>query len=241
MTGEGITVRNQGAKALAISGAMKLCGSTIIGITGFSGSGKDTVAALLAMRGFTRYAFADELREEVRNVISLLLYGAEHGAGGHEDAYLEVYGKEIVEAIYAYELLPEMVYAKPAPPLMRQLLQRHGTEFRRTQDPNYWVSKLMEKIDNSDAALMALYGGANSDFVSISDVRFANEADAIRERGGKIWRVTRPNAHAPDGILHHISESGQSEIVADETLVNDGTVYDLALKVRGLSSREVPF
>jgi hypothetical protein len=203
----------------------------IIGLTGVAGSGKDTVAALLAMRGFTRYAFADELREEVVRYFNALRLDPEQ-----RWFLAAAWGAEVVTAVMEGRITPETVYAKPVPPLMRQLLQRHGTEFRRTQNPNYWVSKLMAQLDEKHQMTLphVEFARASGLLATISDVRFANEADAIRERGGKIWRVVRGVATGFIGDSGHISESGQSEIVADETLINDGTVYDLAMKVRAL-------
>lgn len=56
-----------------------------------------------------------------------------------------------------------------------------------------------------------------------TDVRFENEAEFIRKRGGVIIRIIRPNI--PCG--EHESESGQNKIDADYTIVNDGTVEEL--------------
>jgi hypothetical protein len=202
----------------------------IIGLTGLAGSGKDTVAALLAMKGFTRYAFADELRKEVVRYLNALRFDPEQ-----RWFLAAAWGAEVVTAVMEGRITPEMVYAKPTPPLMRQLLQRHGTEFRRTQNPNYWVSKLMAQLDEKHQMTLphVEFARASGLLATISDVRFANEADAIHERGGKIWRVVRGDVGIV-GESSHISESGQSEIVADETLINDGTVYGLAMKVRAL-------
>ena len=211
----------------------------IIGLTGLAGSGKDTVAALLAMKGFTRYAFADELRREVARTLDIA-QGIAKFVATADDLWdtglaLRAYGKEVSDAIHLRMLSSEMTYAKPTPPLIRELLQRHGTEFRRTQDPNYWVGLLMSHIS---AARLAYINACTDckvpvrmEKVIISDVRFPNEAEAIRDRGGKIWRVIRPGVKP---VNDHSSESGQAEIVADVELVNDGTVYELALKVRDI-------
>ena len=218
----------------------------IIGLTGLAGSGKDTVAALLAMKGFHRYAFADGVREEVGEAIEWI---AKHGQGGRADNspligwYYEIlaaYGPIIVTAIQQGKLTPEMVWEKPTRPLMRELLQKHGTEFRRAQDSEYWVKKLMTQLDAKVAHFShastpppgqyAYYSDVYCN-AAISDVRFPNETEAIRASGGRIWRVKRKLTVSP---AEHISESGQSEIVADVDLYNDGTVYDLALKVKDL-------
>jgi hypothetical protein len=194
----------------------------IIGLTGLAGSGKDTVAALLAMRGFARYAFADALRKEVIHALA---------DPGQIEAIAQTHPDlaAMLRAVTVNE-----VFAKPTPPAMRGLLQFWGTEYRRSQDPNYWVSKLMAQIDTDQAGHIPKqqYCGAPEFSAAISDVRFPNEAEAIRERSGKIWRIV---GRGGDAGTAHASESGQSEIRADEHLMNDGTVYDLALKVAKLT------
>ncbi|HZS43384.1 MAG TPA: hypothetical protein VFA52_04335 [Candidatus Paceibacterota bacterium] len=80
------------------------------------------------------------------------------------------------------------------------LLQWWGTEFRRSQNPNYWADKTFENISK------------DTDFLLISDVRFLNEAEAIKKRGGYLVNVQR---YYPDGSLFvtkdrdpkHISET----------------------------------
>lgn len=70
----------------------------------------------------------------------------------------------------------------PFSPLGKQraLLQWWGTEYRRSQDPDYWVKKLMKRIaeENPDVAL-------------IRDLRFPNEFEAIRGSAGYCVKVVR--------------------------------------------------
>lgn len=81
-----------------------------------------------------------------------------------------------------------------------KLLQWWGTDFRRTQDPDYWVKRMFESIPS------------NIDIALVSDVRFQNEADSITERGGYNVNVTRL---LPDGTPYrshdrpadHLSET----------------------------------
>ena len=49
----------------------------LIGICGFARSGKDTAASMLMMRGFTRIAFADVLKDEVCRTFGLTREGLE--------------------------------------------------------------------------------------------------------------------------------------------------------------------
>ena len=69
--------------------------------------------------------------------------------------------------------------------------------------------------------------GAN---IVADDVRFENEAVAIRARGGVIVRVVRPGAWP--GPSAHASEKGGFR--ADLTLKNDGDVAALAAAVDAL-------
>jgi len=53
----------------------------------------------------------------------------------------------------------------------------------------------------------------------IDDVRFLNEAEAIREEGGIVIRVRRFGVNPMD----HVSETEQEQINPDFTLINDGS------------------
>ena len=98
----------------------------------------------------------------------------------------------------------------------RQLMQSMGTEWaRKTVHPDVWVKLAEQNLDYMSKALGAVLG-----FV-VSDVRFENEADLIRRRGGTVIHILRPNALA---VNPHISEAGIATNPADLTLPNYGTV-----------------
>jgi hypothetical protein len=59
----------------------------------------------------------------------------------------------------------------------------------------------------------------------IADVRFPNEAEAIKERGGKVIRINRHNHGA---VNTHKSEIAMDNYMFDHVLYNDGTIDDLA-------------
>ncbi|VVB52892.1 Uncharacterised protein [uncultured archaeon] len=80
-----------------------------------------------------------------------------------------------------------------------KVLQFWGTEFRRNQDPDYWVKKIFASIPS------------NTDIALVSDVRFPNEAAAIKQRGGYNINVKRlrddgTQYFAPDRPADHPSE-----------------------------------
>lgn len=100
----------------------------------------------------------------------------------------------------------------------RILMQTLGTEWARNLlDENIWVDMVRQKIKALD-----------SYSVVVTDVRFKNEGDLIKELGGVILRVQREGL-TDVGITGHSSE--YDSVTADFTIVNDGTVDDLKEKV----------
>jgi hypothetical protein len=98
----------------------------------------------------------------------------------------------------------------------RQMAQTLGTEWGRAQAPDFWL-RIAKALMVDQIAL----GGTH--FV-VSDVRFANEAQWVRDHGGVIWRVERPEA-VP--VRAHVSESEMHHFTADVTLHNAGSLQDL--------------
>lgn len=100
----------------------------------------------------------------------------------------------------------------------RQLMQSMGTEWaRNTVHPDVWVKLGEQNLDYMSKALGAVLG-----FV-ISDVRFENEAELIRRRGGTVIHISRSDAQ---GVNPHISEAGIAVSQADLILRNNGTVAE---------------
>ena len=109
----------------------------------------------------------------------------------------------------------------------RQMLQLLGTEaIRGTFGQDFWVKRWRLE---AESFLNAGYP------VIVTDVRFENEADAIREMGGTIVHVIRPNWQALDGSEGaHASEAGIQLQLWDYTVSNDGTLEDLGRKAEHL-------
>lgn len=101
----------------------------------------------------------------------------------------------------------------------RYLAQTLGTEWgRQLVDPDVWV-KLMEQ---------KLLRWPHNRFV-VSDVRFNNEADMLRDHGGMVLHIERPGGLE---VAEHTSEHGVDfDCSRDRRIVNDGTVADLHKKV----------
>ena len=113
----------------------------------------------------------------------------------------------------------------------RSLLQVWGTDFRRHFcGTDYWI----EKMDN---ALEKAKGNYKNLFVT--DVRFPNEADFIRSKGGKLIRVERrymSYANVQDAVTDPHPTENQMDDYSDFDYVlnNDGTEQELHESVRNM-------
>jgi hypothetical protein len=102
-------------------------------------------------------------------------------------------------------------YAKKFPHI-RGMLQRLGTEVGRDMlGADVWVDYAIRNIGLEDRVI-------------ITDVRFPNEADAIRAEGGHIWRIWRPGTTA---INAHESETAMDDYDVNLVIYNDSTIEQL--------------
>lgn len=165
----------------------------IIGLTGYAQSGKDTAASFLVERGWTKLAFADPLRAAVYALNPIVdTYWPSEGATPRHRRVQDVIG------MMGYE------EAKKIYPEYRALLQRMGTEVGRDQfGENFWVERAMAQILPDGKYV-------------ISDVRFPNEAAAVRA-GGRLFRITRPGTGA---VNAHISDTGVDKLRVDGVIPN---------------------
>lgn len=158
----------------------------IIGITGKLQAGKDTIAAAMIAADPTvrRIALADALKRAASDLLGL--------------SYEQVYGTNEQKN----EVDPR--WGKSP----RQILQALGTEVGRAVHSNVWINKMLEDMSLWERCRITYNWSAfNRRFERVyqgytktqahpiwvvPDVRFKNEAAAIREWGGVILRVRRP-------------------------------------------------
>ena len=140
----------------------------IIGVCGFIGSGKDTIADYLTnFHGFRRESFANSLKDAVAHVF------------GWDRTMLEGRTKQARE--WREQVDPWWSERLNMPNLTpRWILQYWGTEVcRRAFHDDIWIASLENKLRNS------------TDNIVISDCRFPNEIKSIRNAGGIVIRVIR--------------------------------------------------
>ena len=140
----------------------------IIGVCGFIGSGKDTIADYLVnVHGFRRESFANTLKDAVAAVF------------GWDRTLLEGRTKEARE--WREQVDPWWAERLGMPNLTpRWVLQYWGTEVcRRGFHDDIWIASVENKLRRT------------KDNIVISDCRFPNEISSIKDAGGVVIRVVR--------------------------------------------------
>ena len=141
--------------------------SQIIGIVGFIGSGKDTVADYLVnFHRFKRESFANSLKDAVSDVFGWdreLLEGRTKESREWRETKDEWWSKRLKQ-----DITP------------RWVLQYWGTEVvRKGFHDDMWVASLENRLRNT------------KDDIVITDCRFPNEIKAIKAVGGEVIRIKR--------------------------------------------------
>jgi hypothetical protein len=206
----------------------------IIGICGFIGSGKDTIADYLVnFHEFRRESFASTLKDAVSAVF------------GWDRTLLEGRTKEARE--WREQVDPWWAERLAMPTLTpRWVLQYWGTEVcRKGFHDDIWISSLENKLRNS------------KDHVVISDCRFPNEIASIKNAGGKIiwvqrgqlpeWYETAVAANQGHNWAFqelkmrkiHASETAWVGTEFDAIVDNNGTIEDLYTQAKSIVSDEV--
>lgn len=163
-----------------------------IGLVGHAGSGKDTVAAHLAHRGFERVAFADPVRSVLLSVNPLIT---------REGLRL----RDVVEA-QGWDT------AKRQLPEVRELLQGLGAGVRDSLGESVWLDHALRRLDTLSGPVV------------VTDVRYHNEALALRSRGFFLVWVQRPGVGPANT---HPSETAIPAELADAVLSNSGGIPEL--------------
>lgn len=183
----------------------------IIGLGHQQQVGKDMVAAyLVEEHGFHRIGFADALKQACQKLFDWPHWDLTQAQKEAPDYWWD-------EQLHA-SLLPLTFNAYVTP---RRLLQEIGCMFRDNLNKNFWIKVVEHKLDKR-------YGNCN---VVIPDVRFPNEAEMIKKRGGIVVKVDRPGYGGND---NHVSETAMLGYDWDVVLKNDGTPRELCEKVRQL-------
>lgn len=191
---------------------------TLIAIGSKMRVGKDTAgAALVRDCGYHRLSFAEPLRKLLM-LTDPMVYPANAAVNLAPNNRVT----HLVKGTDGWES------AKSRWPEIRRLLQNLGVGCREVFGEDCWVN-------------LALAEAAKHKDVVITDLRFTNEAEAVKKAGGFLVRIDRPG-QMPGG---HISENDLDDWPEkdwDAVLKNDGSVIELEQQivqfVRGLERKK---
>jgi hypothetical protein len=204
---------------------------SIIGIHGYIESGKDTVANIIkkidAERDWKIKKFASKLKQ-----IATILTGIPSDKFEDQEFKKTYLGDEwTVETKIDYTLIKDgkatraKVFNRMT---VRDMLQKLGTEaMRNGLHPDVWVNALLcdyKKTKNKDEEY------THPNWI-ISDLRFPNEYDAIKKKGGFCIKVVRPVVNKSIS-QQHISEYALDYHTFDYTIDNSGDIDELEKEVR---------
>ncbi|GBG14255.1 GntR family transcriptional regulator [Novimethylophilus kurashikiensis] len=216
---------------------------SILGLTGLRGSGKDTVAKMLLANGWKRLSFGDAIYIEVSEAYGVSIDFLQNrdtkelplermalkyctnlefvdvflADAGYKKSLRRALNEDKVLARPGMRRRLKKALSKPLSP--RKVLQIWGTEYRRVvYRDDYWREQVR----------LAIVAEPNTNFV-ITDVRYPDEGEMLRNMGASIARVSRPGlGGADDPGLQHQSETMMLNYPVDTTFINEEGAQGLA-------------
>lgn len=231
-------------------------------IVGLGRSGKDTTADMICqiVPGAVKTAWAWKIKKICQEVYD---FTDEQVWGGLKDVPDERYPRSCAcggKAVPALNTLGAtmtcpacrgsgVTYLTP-----REAMQTCGTQFGRACYPRTWIDErlrwaakeLEDRVEAKPKPGAGSFGttGEGSHIIRrtrlvvICDGRFVNEAEAVKEVDGRVFRIRRPGQGLAKGAKEHESEleqfSPEMDALVDLDLVNDGSLEDLRAKLRRL-------
>jgi len=198
----------------------------IFGLCGEKSAGKNTFATyaidILTKVGTNAVeeALADPLKRFCMDFLDLPRESC-YGTEAQKNAQFSEWGK-----IFSPKICLSFKKTYVAPISGREILQVVGTEiFRGSFQSSFWVDIMLRST-------LPTLEQKGVGVVFITDVRFVNEVQLLKQSGAKIIRIRR-NIERMQQIAH-ASELEMTKIPETEfanVVLNDGSLYDLSNKV----------
>lgn len=185
---------------------------SLFGLHGPIACGKDTAADRLQdSHGFGRLAFADPLRSAASVLFCI-----------PQEIFTDRETKD-----REYPSIP----CSPHSP--RRMLQLFGTEICREIDQNVWTKR----------ATLSMIGLAASGVknIAITDVRFPNESEYIRNLGGRLIVIDRPDIREDNIVFGagHASQQSLPMADGDLSLLNDKDIPSYWIRVDEMRAKDL--
>lgn len=214
----------------------------LIGISGAAGSGKDTLARGIAMQDvYMVYHLADPIKAALNAMF-----------GWGMDQWNDREWKEARIPWLSHQLTEDDVSVRAAigehrfiSP--RYLAQTLGTEWgRQAVDRQLWLKIAQQKYAKINTEAKMIGGRIMGMGMIVPDIRFENEAQWIKDAGGIMLHVERPDLEQISESSH-ASEAGFDPALIDDVIYNDGPPSKMIAEGReklwessGLSAEHAP-
>jgi len=180
----------------------------IVGITGFKRSGKDTAGSILIQNGYIKYSFAGPLKKACQEIFMF--------------DYEQTEGCKKEDLDNRWSTTPRKVFQRFGTEIFRNNLKLILPEVKDLNE-NFWIYRFklwyQEQIKTNPNLK-----------VVVTDVRFPNEADIIKELGGTIIKVIRSETNLNND--QHSSEVSITKIKPDFTIYNNSTIHEYHSQIK---------
>jgi hypothetical protein len=188
--------------------ALQGVNKTIVIVSGYSQSGKDTLGAhLVKTYGFTRFAFADELKDDIAFEFPNISRSLLDTHQGKSKPYFNPFVGELQT--------------------VRHLLISYG-QYRRSQDVNYWVNRVTAKLDRLDCDKVII-----TDWRFPNEFETLKKWSE-RHAGWKVITV-RIDRHPESPVNDPESENALDDFVLDHRIKNPIEIDDINNNTKTIS------
>lgn len=195
----------------------------LIGISGYSGTGKDSFADALVEDGFVRFAFGDRVKEALYELNPAIGVNRHTGSIAYLKPFIDAQTGSFTDKWDKAKKIGEV----------RRLLQRLGTNVgRELLSEDVWTDPTMQLL------IEDMHDREDRRYI-IADVRFPKEAETIHRCEGVVVRIQRPGVGPLRDSKGHTHESEialDNYIGFDYHIHNDGSIKELKTKVRNLTA-----
>lgn len=189
----------------------------LIGISGAAGAGKDTLArGIAAVDVYAITHFADPIKVALNAMFG---WSMAHWA---DRDWKETPMPWLSQMLTKGDDVPVAARGEFRHPSPRYLAQTLGTEWGRDMiDPEIWLKIMQQKFNKISKVARLEQGRIMGMGLIVPDVRFDNEAQWIRDEGGLLIHVERPDLEKISESSHS-TEAGFDPALITEVIYNDG-------------------
>lgn len=194
-----------------------------IGLIGHRRAGKTTLAEIVSEGGYRHESFADPLRGLLVDLWEPLGLPGRWGVPAPADSYIQgalprwVGRPGALHETASGTLVGPLDVLKRYHPEVREAMRAIGAAVRAAL-PGAFVDAMRPKLDAGDPVI-------------VDDVRFLDEAELIRQKGGVLVHVRRPEGTTRDPETLNLLDAVEPDI----RLYNTGSLEDLQLMAERLT------